>query len=45
MVHQKVEQIDIFASHKPGKNETSKSNTAIYVVTDDEDMIIIALRP
>ena len=41
----KIEQIRIFASHKPCKNETRKSNSAVDVVTDDEDMIIIALRP
>ena len=41
----KIEQIGIFASHKPCKNETRMSNSAIDVVTDDEDMIIIALRP
>ena len=39
----KIEQIGIFASHKPYKNETRKSNSTIDVVTDDEDMIIIAL--
>ena len=38
----KIEQIGIFVSHKPCKNET---NSAIDVVTDDEDMIIIALHP
>ena len=31
----KIEQIGIFASHKPCKNETRKSNSAIDVVTDD----------
>ena len=41
----KIEEIGIFASHKPCMNETRKSNSAIDVVTDDEDMIIIALRP
>ena len=41
----KIEQIGILASHKPCKNEARKSNSAIDEVTDDEDMIIIALRP
>ena len=41
----KIEQIGIFAGHNPCKNETRMSNSAIDVVTDDEDMIIIALRP
>ena len=31
----KIEQIGIFASHKPCKNETRMSNSAIDVVTDD----------
>ena len=43
MVHQNIANRHC-ASHKPCKNETTKSNSAIDVVTDDEDMIIIALR-
>ena len=40
----KIAKIDIFASHKPCKNENRKSNSAIDMVTDDKDMIFVTLK-